>query len=129
MPEQQSCGKDRGRLSDEGDAMTKAVDATCEVCELPTIEQLGTREFVTLLASRIGMEWCERLHCLPVARGWVYVIGDPENGRYEWAFQVEQHSLHFSNAAYGAIADAMRDGLIVATGGITGGTCMDRIWF
>lgn len=57
------------------------------------------------------------------------MIGDPDNGRYEWAFQVEQHSLHFSNAAYGAIADAMRDGLSVALGGVVASRGMDRIWF
>lgn len=57
------------------------------------------------------------------------MIGDPDNGRYEWAFQTEQHVVSFSNASYGGIAEAMRDGLNVALGGVVCARGIDVIRF
>lgn len=47
------------------------------------------------------------------------VIGDPENGAYEWVIEsvaTNQCELEFSNCGYGQSAIALRDGLIAFFG-------------
>lgn len=46
------------------------------------------------------------------AAEFVRVIGDPENGAYEWLIQTADYIKH-SDAGYGQSAIALRDGLFV----------------
>lgn len=57
------------------------------------------------------------LQIVAVDHGRLYVVGDRDNGSYEWVW-IEGDGLtgdlHYSNAGWGSIAHALRDGLHVA---------------
>lgn len=57
------------------------------------------------------------LQTVAVDNGTLYVVGDPDNGSYEWVW-IEGNGLtgdlHYSDAGWGSIAHALRDGLNVA---------------
>lgn len=60
------------------------------------------------------------LHELPLAPEIILrVIGDPENGGYEWVIEsvaTNERELESSNCGYGQSAIALRDGLIAFFG-------------
>ena len=58
------------------------------------------------------------LYDLPVDVGTsrVKVIGDPENGAYEWCIE-DSHGLSYSDCGYGIPEVALRDGLTFYWGG------------
>lgn len=57
------------------------------------------------------------LYSIPAGDGWVHVIGDPNDGSYEWVYCDDgvRHfrTLRHSNHGYGGCAVAMREALIV----------------
>ena len=44
----------------------------------------------------------------------VEVVGDPDNGSYEWLIRTSAGITHYSDCGYGCSANALLDGLIVA---------------
>lgn len=72
----------------------------------------------TVLPRRLAMEYTDPT-CLRTVYDIsvdfsvnVMVVGDPENGAYEWLIKRDTHLVH-SNSGYGCADIALRDGLMV----------------
>lgn len=66
----------------------------------------GNFQFIDFAAADV-------LASLPLGHtGWIAVIGDPNNGAYEWISAEESGMVRRSNAGFGSIASAMLDGLL-----------------
>ncbi|WP_437227524.1 hypothetical protein SH661x_000403 [Planctomicrobium sp. SH661] len=69
------------------------------------------------LFDYIDFEAAEVIHALHVGfGGWVAVIGNPENGSYEWVWRSEggERRLLSSNQGWGCPESALREALKVA---------------
>lgn len=86
--------------------MNPAVEDRPLVTDCPRFSYTGPREEVRLLYRMCV--W---------ATDWLEVVGDPDNGCYEWIHRDENGKiLKFSNKGYGSCSVAMRDGLTAALG-------------
>jgi hypothetical protein len=71
------------------------------VQDCPELNYTGPREYVRLLYRK----------CVGMA-DWVEVIGDPDNGCYEWVIRNEAGKIvEYSNSGYGSTETALRDGI------------------